>query len=76
MIIIIIKIVIMMYRPGINYRGFPRGLCASPNEARSNNINDNDKHTPSLPTKSLDVRGFDSSKLLILRGGNYHIHRI
>ena len=26
--------------------------------------------TPSPPTKSLDFRGFDSSKLLILRGGN------
>ena len=28
--------------------------------------------TPSPPTKSLDFRGFDSSKLLILRGGNSH----
>ena len=32
--------------------------------------------TPSPPTKSLDFRGFDSNKLLILRGGNYHIHII
>ena len=32
--------------------------------------------TPSPPIKSLDFRGFDSSKLLVLRGGNYHIHRI
>ena len=32
--------------------------------------------TPSPPIKSLDFRGFDSSKLLILRGGNSHIHRI
>ena len=30
-------------------------------------------NTPSPPTKSLDVRGFDSSKLLILRGGNSHV---
>ena len=26
------------------------------------------------PTKSLDFRGFDSSKLLILKGGNSHVH--
>ena len=32
--------------------------------------------TLEAPPKSLDVRGFDSSRLLILRGGNYHIHRI
>ena len=30
----------------------------------------------SPPIKSLDSRGFDSNKLLILRGGNYHIHII
>ena len=29
--------------------------------------------TPSPPTKSLDFKGFDSSKLLILKGGNYHV---
>ena len=29
--------------------------------------------TPSPPTKSLDFRGFDSSRLLILRGGNSHV---
>ena len=29
--------------------------------------------TPSPPTKSVDFRGFDSSRLLILRGGNYHV---
>ena len=27
------------------------------------------RHTPSPPTKSLDFEGFDSSRLLILRGG-------
>ena len=30
-------------------------------------------HTPSPPIKSLDFRGFDSSKLLILKGGNSHV---
>ena len=28
---------------------------------------------PSPPIKSLDFRGFDSSRLLILRGGNSHV---
>ena len=32
--------------------------------------------TPSPPTKSSGFRGFDSSKLLILRGGNSHVRRI
>ena len=32
--------------------------------------------TPSPPTKSLDFRGFDSSRLIILRGGNSHVRRI
>ena len=31
---------------------------------------------PSPPTKSLDFRGFDSSRLLILKGGNSHVHII
>ena len=30
-------------------------------------------NTPSPPTKSLGFDGFDSSKLLIIFGGNYHI---
>ena len=29
--------------------------------------------TPSPPTKSFDFRGFDSSKLSILKGGNSHV---
>ena len=29
--------------------------------------------TPSPPTKSFDFRGFDSSRLLILRVGNSHV---
>ena len=32
--------------------------------------------TASPPTKSFDFRGFDSSKLLILRGGNSHVRII
>ena len=32
--------------------------------------------TPSPPIESLDFRGFDSSRLLILRGGNSHVGRI
>ena len=30
-------------------------------------------YTPSPPTKSSGFGGFDSSRLLILRGGNYHV---
>ena len=33
-------------------------------------------YTPSPPMKSFDFRGFDSSKLLILKGGNSHVRRI
>ena len=29
--------------------------------------------TPSPPIKSLGFRGFDSNKLLILKGGNSHV---
>ena len=32
--------------------------------------------TPSPPTKSLDFRGFDSSKLLILKGGDSYVRII
>ena len=32
--------------------------------------------TPSPPTKSLDFEGFDSSKLLIIKGGNSHVRMI
>ena len=32
--------------------------------------------TPSPPTKSLDFRGSDSSRLLILRGGSSHVRII
>ena len=31
------------------------------------------RDTPSPPIKSLDFRGFDSSRLSILRGGNSHV---
>ena len=30
-------------------------------------------YAPSQPTKSLDFGGFESSRLLILRGGNSHV---
>ena len=33
-------------------------------------------YTPSPPIKSLGFRGFDSSKLLILKGGNSHVRII
>ena len=36
----------------------------------------NAQNTPSPPTKSLDFRGFDSSRLLILKGGNSHVRMI
>ena len=32
-----------------------------------------EEFTPSPPTKSLGFRGFDSSRLLIIRGGNSHV---
>ena len=32
--------------------------------------------TPSPPTKSSGFKGFDSSRLLILRGGNSHVRII
>ena len=34
---------------------------------------ENTSTTPSPPTKSLEFRGFDSSRLLMLRGGNSHV---
>ena len=33
-------------------------------------------YTPRPPIESFDFRGFDSSKLLILKGGNSHVRRI
>ena len=33
-------------------------------------------YTPSPPTKSSGFRGFDSSRLLILRGGNCHVREL
>ena len=46
-----------------------RPLAASPHLAERQLM-------PSPPTKSLDFRGFDSSRLLILRGGNSHVRGI
>ena len=36
----------------------------------------NTNNTPGPPTKSFDIRGFDSSKLFILQGGNFHVRVI
>ena len=47
------------------------------NRNNSNTINKGQRiglpEYPPAPTKSLDFRGFDSSKLLIIRGGNSHV---
>ena len=45
-------------------------------EADALSNNSNVTSTPSPPTKSFDSRGFDSSKLLIIRGGNSHVRII
>ena len=51
-----------------------RGTSKSP---RTNDPKTIDKQlTPSPPTKSLGFGGIDSRRLLILKGGNYHIHII
>ena len=39
-------------------------------------LNDNHGYTPSPPTKSLGFGGFDSSKLLIIRGWTSHVRLI
>ena len=53
----------------------------SGNDSHTNNNDNNNNdgtttYTPSPPTKSLDSRGFDSSKFLILKGGNSHVRLI
>ena len=48
-------------------------LNNSDSNTHSRSHNHTNNNTPSLPIKSLDFRGFDPSKLLILRGGNYHV---
>ena len=59
--------------------------CANDNRSSNNNSNTNDNNNnnsrsthsmPSPPTKSLGFRGFDSSKLLILKVGNSHVRMI
>ena len=47
--------------PGVSAPCGPRGPLLDPD------------NTPSPPTKSLGFRGFDSSKLLVLKGGNSHV---
>ena len=48
-------------------------LYSAPWEPRSWGTQSNNENTPSPPTKTFDFGGFDSSKLLILRGGNSHV---
>ena len=51
------------------YRFLSRISCPVP-------LHEDPLGTPSPPTKSFDFRGFDSSKLLILKGGNSHVRWI
>ena len=46
------------------------------NHNTNTNNTDNNDHNTNLPIKSFDFRGFDSSRLLILRDGNYHVRLI
>ena len=70
MIIIIIMLIVTIindyYYPGLLLRAPRQGV----GHARGLGI------TPSLPTKSSGFRGFDSSRLLILKGGNSHVRII
>ena len=52
------------------------GSTSGPGRAATPNLPTNIIPTRSPPIKSLDFRGFDSSRLLILRGGNSHVRRI
>ena len=45
------------------------------NHDKNNDNNDNNNNNK-LPTKSLGFGGFDSSRLLMLRGGNSHVRRM
>ena len=76
MMIIIITIIIMIMRlSGSSWRSansMPPSRCCAPCAWQPRGA----VSTPNLPTKSLDFRGFDSSRLLILRGGNSHVRRI
>ena len=62
---IYIYIYICIHRAGSPRGAGGRGTSAAGLQSR---------HTPSPPTKSLGFRGLDSSKLLILKGGNSHVH--
>ena len=50
-------------------------ICLNTN-TNNTHINDIMIATPSPPTKSSGSRVFDSSKLLILKGGNSHVRGI
>ena len=45
-------------------------------QSSNSNSKSKSKSTPSPPTKSLGFKGFDPSKLLILKGGNSHVRII
>ena len=57
-------------------RSSRRWTCPAARRSRRSGGNHLSDATPSPPTKSLDFRGFDSSRLLILRGGNSYVRRI
>ena len=56
-------------------KGFPT-LASTSILRRSITVPQKGYATPSPPTKSVGFRGFDSSKLLILKGGKSHVRII
>ena len=54
----------------------PRDCPTRPTGPRARARSPAKGHTPSPPTKSFDFRGFDSSRLFILRGGNSQVRSI
>ena len=49
------------------------GAGEVPRSRPEDNVSREIGRTPSPPIKSFDFRGFDSSRLLILKGGNSHV---
>ena len=60
----------------VRVAGAAVGLYAAHVSCTREGAHDLGGFTPSPPTKSLDFRGFDSSRLSILRGGNSHVRLI
>ena len=52
------------------------GAFAAPAVSRADGPRPAPPTTPSPPTKSFDFEGLDSSKLLIIKRGNFHIHKL